>query len=128
MATQTGSGAPRQAVGRYGEAVAARFLQDKGLQVLDRNWRCAAGEIDIVAYDEASRCVVIVEVKTRRSSTYGSPVEAVTWSKATRLRRLAAAWLHANDAHPDAVRIDVIGVVRPPRGAAQITHLQDVAP
>ena len=126
MATQTGSGAARAAVGRYGEQVAARFLQDKGLTVLDRNWRCAAGEIDIVAYDAQERCVVIVEVKTRRSSQYGGPLAAVTWAKASRLRRLAAAWLHEHDTHVDGVRIDVIGIERPRSGPARVTHVQDV--
>ena len=70
------------------------------MQVLDRNWRCEHGEIDLVALD--GDCLVVCEVKTRRSTAFGEPVEAVTWRKAARLRRLAAAWLAAHDVRPDA--------------------------
>jgi putative endonuclease len=105
------------AVGAYGERLAARYLTESGMQILDRNWRCDQGEIDIVAIDDT--CLVIVEVKTRRSLVFGSPVEAVTAVKAARLRRLAGCWLD--------IRIDVIGVLRPPRGPAQIEHLVAVA-
>ena len=116
------------AVGAYGERLAARYLTESGMQILDRNWRCDQGEIDLVAMD--GTCVVIVEVKTRRSLLFGSPVEAVTAVKAARLRRLAACWLadHRSLVDPVAdIRIDVIGVLRPPRGPAQIEHLVSVA-
>ena len=79
------------AVGAYGERLAARYLVESGMQILDRNWRCDQGEIDIVAMD--GTCLVIVEVKTRRSLAFGSPVEAVSAVKAARLRRLAGCWL-----------------------------------
>jgi putative endonuclease len=98
------------------------------MQILDRNWRCDQGEIDLVAMDDA--CLVIVEVKTRRSLAFGSPVEAVTAVKAARLRRLAACWLSDHRSQVDAVadiRIDVIGVLRPSSGPAQIEHLVAVA-
>jgi len=94
------------------------------MTILDRNWRCDQGEIDVVAMDET--CLVIVEVKTRRSLMFGSPVEAVTALKAARLRRLAACWMadHRPLVDPVAdVRIDVIGILRPLRGPAQIEHL-----
>jgi putative endonuclease len=110
-----------QAVGAYGERVAARHLVDQGLQVLECNWRCEQGEIDLVALDGA--CLVVCEVKTRRSLAYGTPVEAVTPRKAARLRRLAACWLAAHDLTVDDVRIDVVGVLRPRHGAAQVEHL-----
>jgi putative endonuclease len=112
------------AVGAYGEQLAARYLVESGIQILDRNWRCDQGEIDIVAMDD--RCLVIVEVKTRRSLAFGSPVEAVTAVKAARLRRLACCWLAENRSLVDSVadvRIDVIGVLRPVSGPAQIEHL-----
>ena len=116
------------AVGAYGERLAARYLTESGMQILDRNWRCDQGEIDIVAMDDT--CLVIVEVKTRRSLAYGSPVEAVTAVKAARLRRLAACWLTDHRAHVDSVvdvRIDVVGVLRPRSGPARIEHLVAVA-
>ena len=117
------------AVGAYGERLAARYLVESGMQILDRNWRCDQGEIDIVAMDDA--CLVIVEVKTRRSLVFGSPAEAVTAVKAARLRRLAGCWLADHRSLVDAVvdvRIDVVGVLRPPQGPAQIEHLIAVAP
>jgi len=116
------------AVGAYGERLAARYLTESGMQILDRNWRCDQGEIDIVAMDDT--CLVIVEVKTRRSLAFGSPVEAVTAVKAARLRRLAASWLADHRSQVDSVvdvRIDVVGVLRPANGPARIEHLVAVA-
>ena len=116
------------AVGAYGERLAARYLTESGLQILDRNWRCDQGEIDIVAMDDT--CLVIVEVKTRRSLAYGSPVEAVTAVKAARLRRLAACWITDHRSLVDSVadvRIDVVGVLRPRSGPARIEHLVAVS-
>jgi putative endonuclease len=116
------------AVGAYGERLAARYLVESGIQILDRNWRCDQGEIDIVAMDES--CLVIVEVKTRRSLAFGSPVEAVTAVKAARLRRLACCWLTDHRSLVESVsdiRIDVIGVLRPSSGPARIEHLVAVA-
>ena len=125
-------GAPKaglaHAVGAYGEQLAARYLVDCGMRILDRNWRCGQGEIDIVAID--STCLVIVEVKTRRSLAFGSPVEAVTAVKVARLRRLAGCWLTDHRCLVDGVadiRIDVIGVLRPWSGPSQIEHLVAVA-
>jgi putative endonuclease len=114
----------RRALGRYGEALAARYLTERGLQVLDRNWRCTHGELDLVARD--GDCLVFCEVKTRRSVRFGAPVEAVTWTKAARLRRLAAAWLASHEHRCAQVRIDVIAIVRPPSGSARISHLVGV--
>ena len=66
-------------LGSYGERMAVRYLTDRGLEVLDRNWRCDLGEIDIVARDGG--CLVVCEVKTRRSTTFGQPIEAVDHRK-----------------------------------------------
>ncbi len=111
-----------EALGRYGEDVAARHLLDCGLIVLERNWRCETGEIDIVARE--GEVLVIVEVKTRRGTAYGTPLEAVTRAKAARLRRLAWRWVEDRAVHPGQVRVDVIGVLRPDRGAAVVEHLR----
>ena len=115
----------RGALGRYGEDVAARFLTDAGLVVLERNWRCDLGEVDIVARD--GDALVVCEVKTRQSTAYGPPQEAVTAAKQARLRRLAARWLADRGVHPPQVRIDVVAVTRGPRGAASVEHLRGVA-
>lgn len=109
------------AVGRYGENVAATFLTNAGLRIIDRNWRGPAGEIDIVALDGAT--LVIVEVKTRRSDRFGHPAESVTATKLARLRVLAAQWLAAHDLRPANVRLDVIAILRPGSGPAKVEHL-----
>lgn len=114
----------KDAVGRYGEDVAEAHVRNRGWDVLDRNWRTRDGELDLVALD--GRELVVVEVKTRRSTAYGHPAEAVTARKLARVRRLAAQWLVAHDVHPASVRVDVIAVLLPPRGAAQVDHLVGV--
>lgn len=114
----------KDAVGRYGEDLAAAHLQRIGMQVLTRNWRCARGEIDIVAVDD--RCLVVVEVKTRRTLDYGHPAEAVTWAKQLRLRRLTAEWLRQSPQSFGQVRIDVVAILWPRRGPAQLQHLRGV--
>ena len=111
----------KDAVGRHGENVATRYVQDAGWRVLDRNWRGPDGELDIVAMDGGS--LVAVEVKTRRGVGYGHPAEAVTPRKVARLRRLTAQWVAAHDVRPRSIRIDVIAVVLPRSGAAQVEHL-----
>lgn len=116
--------AAKDEVGRHGEAVAARLLEDAGWRILDRNWRCEHGELDIVAVDGAD--LVAVEVKTRRSAAYGSPQEAVTGEKLRRLRRLVGAWLAAQSGSFAGVRIDVIAVTLPRAGAARVEHLRGV--
>ncbi|HEX3005095.1 MAG TPA: YraN family protein [Angustibacter sp.] len=117
--------AAKDAVGRYGEDVAARHLVELGYELLHRNWRCELGEIDIVARD--GDCLVVCEVKTRRSTAFGTPAEAVTARKAARLRRLAARWLEETGLRPPQVRIDVVAVLRPPSGPAAVEHLRAVA-
>lgn len=114
----------KDAVGRYGERVAAAYLADAGWQVLDRNWRGPSGELDIVALEGSE--LVVVEVKTRSGDGFGHPAEAVTAAKLARLRRLAAQWLAAHDVHPAGVRIDVIAVRTARAGAARVEHLPGV--
>lgn len=97
------------ALGQYGERLATRYLRERGMEIVERNWRCAEGEIDVVARD--GTCLVICEVKTRGGLGVGDPVEAVTHDKVRRLRRLAAAYLRAHPAPVPEVRIDVIGVL-----------------
>ena len=75
-----------QALGRYGEALAARYLRERGMTIVERNWRCPEGEIDLVALD--GDCLVICEVKTRRGTGTGDPLEAVTWQMVFLVRRI----------------------------------------
>jgi putative endonuclease len=110
------------ALGAYGERLAAAHLIERGMVVLDRNWRCDVGEIDLVLRD--GDVLVMCEVKTRSSVSCGAPQEAVTRAKLERLRRLAAAWMTAHDVHPREVRIDLVAVLRPRRGLSQVDHVR----
>ncbi|WP_449353140.1 YraN family protein [Streptomyces shaanxiensis] len=117
----------RSALGKYGESLAVRRLTEAGMTVLERNWRCGrTGEIDIVARD--GEVLVVCEVKTRRAGAFEHPMAAVTPEKAARLRGLAACWIHAHGgAPPGGVRIDLVGVVLPRRGAPVVEHARGVA-
>jgi putative endonuclease len=119
MSQTTRSTRPRE-LGRYGEALAARHLTDLGMVVLERNWRCASGEIDLVLRD--GDVLVVCEVKTRSSTAFGAPLETVTPAKAERLQRLAALWLEERGIRPAGVRVDLVGVLLQRRGAPQVEH------
>lgn len=109
--------------GRWGEAVAARYLTAAGLEVLDRNWRCDLGELDIVARD--GDAVVFCEVKTRTSTAFGDPAEAVGWRKSHRIRALASRYLTDHpDAHAPDLRFDVVAVLRPAVGEPTLRHVR----
>jgi putative endonuclease len=115
-------------LGEYGERLACRYLTDIGFTILERNWRCARGEVDIIAIDGS--CLVICEVKCRSSEAFGAPFEAVTQTKARRLRRLAGLWMAEgpDGRRPgDDVRIDVVSILRPDDRPARIEHLRGVA-
>jgi putative endonuclease len=99
----------RNEVARRGEDAAATFLTRIGMTVVERNWRCGAGEVDIIARDGAA--LVFVEVKTRRSDRAGTGEEAVSPTKQRRIARLAATYLRsANDGVCDEVRFDVVAI------------------
>lgn len=123
----TGARTARGAIGRHGENIAARHLTETGMTVLARNWRCGrTGEIDIVAQD--GDILVVCEVKTRRGGRYQHPMASVTPRKTHRLRDLAQRWTQTHGgAPPGGVRIDLVGVVLPARGAALVEHARGVA-
>jgi putative endonuclease len=114
--------AARIALGQYGESVAERHLTDQGMSVLDRNWRCDEGELDLVLRD--GDVLVVCEVKTRRGRIGGSPHEAINPAKLDRLRRLAARWSAERGLRPPGTRIDLVAVFRPGRGPARIDHVK----
>lgn len=116
-------GVRNQAVGAYGERVAERYLGGLGMAVLERNWRCAEGELDLVLRD--GDVLVACEVKTRSSHAYGSPHEAIAAEKLLRLQRLAVRWATERlGATPPAIRIDLVAVLASGRGAAQVEHVR----
>jgi putative endonuclease len=88
----------------------ARWYEGAGYDVLDRNWRCRDGEIDLVA--SRGDTLVFCEVKARASTRFGTPFEAVTPSKQRRLRNLALRWLTDHGTHRRTMRFDVASVTR----------------
>jgi putative endonuclease len=116
----------RTELGALGEQLAVDHLRGLGLVVVERNWRCRYGELDVIAADTTARTVVFVEVKTRTSEQFGGLAQAVTTEKVRRLRRLAALWLSQQHTRWAAVRIDVVGVRIGRRRTPEITHLTGV--
>jgi putative endonuclease len=116
----------RAEIGALGEQLAVDHLRAMGLRVVERNWRCRYGELDVIAADDAARTVVFVEVKTRTTDRFGGVAQAVTPQKVRRLRRLAALWLAAHDGRWSQVRIDVVGVRIGRTRTPEISHLQGV--
>ena len=114
----------KDALGKSGEQAAAEYLEAHGFRVLDRNWRSADGEIDIVAVER--QVFVVCEVKSRTSTRYGTPLEAVGRAKRARLRRLAVQWLNAHGIRFDEVRIDVVGLLYEGTGGFTIEHVRGV--
>jgi putative endonuclease len=112
----------RTSFGRVGEDLAAGHYRKQGFAILDRNYRCRQGEIDIVA--GRGPLVVFCEVKSRHSSRWGEPSEAVGWRKQQRLRALAASWLADHRPAARELRFDVVSVVVRD-GVPELTHIPD---
>jgi putative endonuclease len=121
MTTTDAPAERRQALGRYGERVAALHLTERGMVLLDRNWRCDAGEIDLVLRD--GDVLVVCEVKTRSSDAFGTPHEAIGPDKLERLKLLGLRWAEEHDVHPAETRIDLVAVHPRRRGAADVEHV-----
>lgn len=98
----------RQQFGHDGESLALQRYEADGYDLIERNWRCELGEIDLIV--AASNEVVFVEVKTRSSDRFGTAAEAVTWRKQQKIRQLALRWLQESDRHYDSIRFDVATV------------------
>ncbi|HET7094715.1 MAG TPA: YraN family protein [Thermomicrobiales bacterium] len=113
----------RANLGAGGETFARRWLEARGFKFVAANWRCPAGEIDLVAQDGAE--LVFVEVKTRRGERSGRAEEAVTSAKARRLLASGAAFVAAHPAYADAIwRVDLVAITLGPSGAVErVAHL-----
>jgi len=98
----------RQGLGRTGERLAAEALMDKGYHILERNFRCRHGEIDLVAQDEHE--LVFVEVKTRRGTSYGLPEDALTLHKRRKILEVASYYLDLHTCSDCSWRVDVVAV------------------
>ncbi|MET4059679.1 putative endonuclease [Arthrobacter sp. UYP6] len=114
----------KDTLGQRGEELAASYLAAAGIDIIDRNWRCADGEIDLVGIEHGT--LVIVEVKTRSSLDYGHPLEAITPVKLARLYLLASRWRRAQGRHYTSFRVDAVSVVDDGAGSPVIEHLREV--
>lgn len=122
----TTTAATRRALGAYGEDVAARFLtEERGMRLLDRNWRCPEGELDLVLRD--GDVLVACEVKTRRGTSCGSPHQAVDDARLDRLHRLVWRWAEEHGVRPDEARVDLVAVQRPRRGPSEVDHVEGLS-
>ena len=104
--------------------MAEDYLVARGATVIDRNWRCELGELDLVVRDGNE--LAFVEVKTRSSVAFGHPLEAVTPVKLARLRRLAGAWCAAHPEVRSRIRIDVVAIVAARGEEPVIEHVRGV--
>ncbi|MQW77675.1 YraN family protein [Nocardioides sp. dk4132] len=120
----TTTAARNLALGQYGETLAVRHLTQRGMVLLDRNWRCDAGEIDLVLRD--GPVLVVCEVKTRSSTERGTPHEAVDEVKLARLQRLGERWRQARGIGPVDIRVDLVAVLRPRKGASVVEHVAGI--
>jgi putative endonuclease len=119
-----GRQAAKQALGAFGERLAAAHLESKGYRILERNYRRREGEIDIVA--ARGGCLVFVEVRTRRGQERGSAVESVSAAKRARLVALAEAYCQERPDLPPDRRIDVVAVDLTPEGRLlSIQHIEN---
>lgn len=98
----------RKATGYAGERLAAGFLRGRGYSVLETNYRTRGGEIDIVAMD--GKCLVFVEVRTRKSLSFGTPEESISAVKMNRIRMTARQYLQEREGLPEDWRIDVVAI------------------
>ena len=113
----------KHVLGLYGERVAGNYLQSIGYEILERNWRCPIGEIDLIVRDENR--YVFVEVKTRNGRGFGHPLEAITEMKLGRLRRLVGEWCRTRQLSGIDVRIDAVSVLVE-HGRVQFEHVKQV--
>jgi putative endonuclease len=118
----------KRQIGGRGEDLACAELERQGMQVLERNWRCRLGEIDIVAAEtgRTGRTLVFCEVKCRSGLGFGHPLEAITYTKMRTLRQLAAIWMREHHVKAATIRLDAIGVVLAPGKPASLTHVRAV--
>lgn len=111
--------------GREGEEIAAAFLLSRGYRILERNFRCKGGEVDIVARAPGSNGLVFLEVKSRRSDCYGPPQQAVTAFKQRQISKAALTWLSRHRLHDREARFDVLAIRLSDTGNHQVEHIEN---
>lgn len=115
---------PRQRLGQWGEDLAARYLERVGCTVLARNWRCPAGEVDLIVREGAT--LAFVEVRTRRPSTYGTPEESITAGKLAHMLAVAQTYVY-EQAWEGNWRLDVVAITVERQGPPSIEWYRNVS-
>lgn len=125
---RVGMSGVKQRRGARGEDWAEQVLSEAGMFVIDRNWRCREGEIDLIAIDEVDgeSTLVFCEVKYRTGTGFGTPLEAITADKVRRLRRAVARWLTERQVTTRRIRLDAIGLLDVPGQELRITHVRGI--
>jgi len=111
--------------GILGEEMAANFIIARGFRIMERNFRCKGGEVDIIARDPDDKSLVFIEVKARRGLSYGVPQLAVTPFKQRQISKAALTWLGKNKLHDHNARFDVIAILLHTGGTHQIEHIKN---
>ena len=111
--------------GILGEEIATNFLTARAYRILERNFRCKGGEVDIIARDPDDKSLVFIEVKARRGLTYGVPQLAVTTFKQRQISKAALTWLSKNHLHDTNARFDVIAILLHTDVAHNIEHIKN---
>lgn len=111
----------KRKLGLEGENIAARYLQSKGYRILERNYYTRYGELDIIC--EKEKKLVFVEVKTRRSTIFGFPEEAITRAKMNHMRKAAVIYLNGLDSYKE-IRFDVVTILLDANNRANINHIE----
>ena len=109
--------------GALGEEVAAHFIIQLGYRIVERNFRCKGGEVDIIARDPVDKSLVFIEVKARRGLSYGVPQLAVTPFKQRQISKAALTWLSKKHLHDTNARFDVIAIILATNGLHKIEHI-----
>jgi putative endonuclease len=112
----------KQVFGKEGERVAEQYLRKKGYRLVERNYRCSAGEVDLIVLDR--RVIVFVEVKTRTDHRFGTPLEAVAFRKQRKMIQAAQFFLTAKRLHEREARFDVVGISWP-GGEPLVEHIEN---
>lgn len=117
------AGSDNKSLGERGEAIAVAYLKGQKFTIVDRNFRCKAGEVDIIARE--SKTLVFVEVKTRSNAAYGPPQLAVTPFKQRQISKAALTWLAKKKLHDASARFDVIAILLREHEVPEIEHIRN---
>lgn len=115
----------RHEIGRIGEDVAVQYLEEKSYEIVERNFECKQGEIDIIAKDDKQKEIVFIEVKTRTNRNYGEPIEAVTYYKQKHIIKSIEYYLYIKKLEKAFIRIDVIEVYHKRENRYHVHHIKN---